>query len=210
MKAFDLITERLFEGNDLYGYIPKRLGSKVCYINYKTVGVIIGHAFMTCGEIFGRCQEWVLRAICDPLDVDLIKCIINSEMIPKNSGTVTTDELIRALEGATAEEDLDIILNKRENMEKINNTQWDIAEAISIKSKDKLVQEVIYDELVLKRTEQLNTIRDGLAYIGLLPWLQKATTIAGIIIQIHQRDSPKKFLEKCLTKILAESEMNDV
>ena len=90
-------------------------------------------------------------------------------MIPKNSGTVTTHELTRALEGATTEEDLDIVLNKPENMEKINNTQWDIAEAISIKSKDKLVQGVIYDELVLKRTEQLNTIRDGLAYIGLLP-----------------------------------------
>ena len=142
---------------------------------------------MTCGEIIGRCQEWVLRAICDPLDVDLIKCIINSEIIPKKSGTVTTHELIRALEGATTEEDLGIILHKPENMEKISNTQWDIAEAISIKRKDKLVQEVIYDELARKRTEQLNAIRDGLAYIGLLPWLQEATAIAGIIIQIHQR-----------------------
>ena len=111
---------------------------------------------MTCRKIFGRCQEWVLREICDPLDVDLIKCIINSEMIPKNSGTVTMHELIRALEGATTEEDLDIILNKPENMAKINNTQWDIAEDISIKSKDKLVQEVIYDELVRKRTEWMN------------------------------------------------------
>ena len=186
MKALKLITEKLFEGNDLYGYIPKMLGSKGCYINYKIVGVIIEHTFMTCGEIFGRCQEWVLRKICDPLDVDLIKCIINSEMIPKNSGTVTTHELTRALEGATTEEDLNIILNKPENMEKINNTQWDIEEAISIKSKDKLVQEVIYDDLVRKRTKQLHAIREGLAYIGLLPWLQEATTIAGIIIQIHQ------------------------
>ena len=186
MKVFDLITERLFEGNDLYGYIPKRLRSKGCYINYNIVGVIIGHAFMACGEIFGRYLEWVLRAICDPLDVDLIKCIINSEMKPKNSGTAITHELISALEGATTEEDLDIILNKPENMEKINNTQWDIEEAISIKSKDKLVQEVIYDDLVRKRTKQLHAIREGLAYIGLLPWLQEATTIAGIIIQIHQ------------------------
>ena len=63
LKAVDLITEMLFEGNDLYGYIPKRLGSKGCYVNYKIVGVIIVHAFMTCGDIFGRCQEWVLRAI---------------------------------------------------------------------------------------------------------------------------------------------------
>lgn len=185
MKTVDLITERLFEGNDLYGYIPKRLRSKGCYINYKIVSVIIVHAFMTCGEIFGRCQEWVVRAICNPLDVDLIKCIINSEMIPKNSGTVTTHELIRDLEGPTKEKELDIISNKSENMEKINNTQWDIAEAIANKSKDKLVQEVIYDELVRKRSEQLNAFRDGLAYIGLLPWLQEATTIAGIIIQIH-------------------------
>ena len=90
------------------------------------------------------------------------------------------------MEGATTE-DLGIILHKPENMEKISNTQWDIAEAISIKRKDKLVQEVIYDELARKRTEQLNAIRDGLAYIGLLPWLQEATAIAGIIIQIHQR-----------------------
>ena len=65
-------------------------------------------------------------------------------------------ELIRALEGATTEEDLDIILNKPENMEKINNTQWDIAEDISIKNRDKLVQEVIYDELVRKRTEWMD------------------------------------------------------
>ena len=180
MKALKLITEKLFEGNDLYGYIPKMLGSKGCYINYKIVGVIIEHTFMTCGEIFGRCQEWVLRKICDPLDVDLIKCVINSEMIPKNSGTVTTHELTRALEGATTEEDLDIILNKPENMDKISKLLKDI------KSKDKLVQEVIYDDLVRKRTKQLHAIREGLAYIGLLPWLQEATTIAGIIIQIHQ------------------------
>ena len=65
-------------------------------------------------------------------------------------------ELIRALEGATTEVDLDIILNKPEKMEKINNTQWDIAEDISIKSRDKLVQEVIYDELVRKRTEWMD------------------------------------------------------
>ena len=65
-------------------------------------------------------------------------------------------ELIRALEGATTEVDLDIILNKPEKKEKINNTQWDIAEDISIKSRDKLVQEVIYDELVRKRTEWMD------------------------------------------------------
>ena len=91
-------------------------------------------------------------------------------MIPKVSWTVTTHELIWALEGATREEDLHIILNKPENMETINSTQWNVVEAVSIKNKDTLVQEIIYDELVRKRTEELNVIRDGLTLLGLLSW----------------------------------------
>ena len=55
-------------------------------------------------------------------------------------------------------------------METINSTQWNIVEAVSIKNKDTLVQEVIYDELVRKRTEELNVIRDGLTLVGLLSW----------------------------------------
>lgn len=91
-------------------------------------------------------------------------------MIPKVSWTVTTYELIGALEGATMEEDLHIILNKPENMETINSTQWNVVEAVSIENKDTLVQEVSYDELVRKRTEELNVIRDGLTLVGLLSW----------------------------------------
>lgn len=94
----------------------------------------------------------------------------NSEMIPKVSWTVTTYELIGALEGATMEEDLHIILNKPENMETINSMQWNVVEAVSIENKDTLVQEVSYDELVRKRTEELNVIRDGLTLVGLLSW----------------------------------------
>ena len=91
-------------------------------------------------------------------------------MIPKVSWTVTKYELIGALEGATRDEDLNIILNKPENMKTINSTQWNVVEAVSIENKDTLVQEVIYDELVRKRTEELNVIRDGLTLVGLLSW----------------------------------------
>ena len=82
-------------------------------------------------------------------------------------------------------------------MKKVNSTLWNIVEVLSIKNKGKLVQEIIYDELVRKITEQLNAIRDVLALIGLLPRLQETIETAGNIVEIHQRDSPKIFFEKC-------------
>jgi len=170
--ANNFICDRLLEGDVKQGFIPKRLGVTGSIINYKVLGVLIGHGFVQCGVLFARFQTWVYSYVVNPKDTDLLKTIINEKNIPLNAGTQSLLVIIESLRSANTEEELDSVCSVPENMERINTTQWGLVDQICLKTKEQLITELIFDELVRKRAEQLNSIIDGIKFIGLSEYLK--------------------------------------
>ena len=60
------------------------------------------------------------------------------------------------------------------------------------------------DELIRKRIVQLNTIREGLDLLGLLPIIKKYPDLTKDILVLSIRESPYKYLmEACNTAVSA-------
>lgn len=55
-SVFDVLTKRLLEGDEEHGYLPKRLGTSTRK-NYEVLALVIYHAFVQGGVIFGRFQK---------------------------------------------------------------------------------------------------------------------------------------------------------
>ena len=96
------------------------------------------------------CKAGCSSFLCDPTDHDLIKCLVSESLVPKNAGTSTFHEMIESLTLVESQEALDCLLDKREYMERINSSQWDITEPLTIERKEKLIKELVFDELVEK------------------------------------------------------------
>ena len=110
--------------------------------------------------------------------------------------------MIGSLELVESQEALDCLLDKREYMERINSSQRDITEPLTIERKEKLIKELVFDELVWKRLEQLKAVRDGLEDLGLLEWLKKFPSLTERIIVTHKRESPKNVMLRCFSNTL--------
>ena len=128
--------------------------------------------------------------------------MVNESFVLKNAGTSTFHEMIGSLELVESQEALDCLLDKREYMERINSSQRDITEPLTIERKEKLIKELVFDELVWKRLEQLKAVRDGLEDLGLLEWLKKFPSLTERIIITHKRESPKNVMLRCFSNTL--------
>ena len=128
--------------------------------------------------------------------------MVNESFVLKNTGTSTFHEMIGSLELVESQEALDCLLDKREYMERINSSQRDITEPLTIERKEKLIKELVFDELVWKRLEQLKAVRDGLEDLGLLEWLKKFPSLTERIIVTHKRESPKNVMLRCFSNTL--------
>ena len=128
--------------------------------------------------------------------------MVNESFVLKNAGTSTFHEMIGSLELVESQEALDCLLDKREYMERINSSQRDITEPLTIERKEKLIKELVFDELVWKRLEQLKAVRDGLEDLGLLEWLKKFPSLTERIIVTHKRESPKNVMLRCFSNTL--------
>lgn len=66
------------------------------------------------------------------------------------------------------DEEIDSILSIPENMTIINSSKWSPVQPINIMTKSTLLQQLIYEEVIDKRHCQLNGIKRGLEYFGLV------------------------------------------
>eukprot|EP00794_Sanderia_malayensis_P001737 gene1737-1934_t len=93
---------------------------------------------------------------------------ITKAMIPLNAASSTALEVIDLLDKCTDNASIDVILDTPNYMQIINSSQWDPTEVVNMESKGRVITEIIYDELVLKRKEQITAIRGGLTHVGFL------------------------------------------
>ena len=66
------------------------------------------------------------------------------------------------MDGANTEADIDEVLDNPSSMSIINSSGWDITVPINIQTKDRLIQGLIYEEVIGKRERQITALRKGL------------------------------------------------
>lgn len=77
------------------------------------------------------------------------------------------------LDHASTDEEIDVILDKNENMALINASNWFPTQKITMASKASLLQELVYEELIEKRYKQILDLRKGLQMFRLVSLMRK-------------------------------------
>ena len=178
--CLDEAVKRLFEGDVVL--IPRRgIGSKS--IQFEVVGAMIAHSVLQGRPAFPFLAEWVVDYL---LGEDPSNLIISKEYISRSEVTSTLLELIEELDKARTPEALNYVLEvhvKHNSFwEVINASEWSSTEVITIENKGCLVNELIFNELVRRRKDQLDLLSRGLQMLGFLSLLKRHCKVADYVL----------------------------
>ena len=182
--CFDEVVKRLFEGDTVL--IPRRgIGSKS--IQFEVVGALIAHSVLQSGPGFPYLADWVVDYI---LGEDPSNLPISKEYITLSEMTSTLLNLIEELDEAKTEEALHGVLETHPKSaafwEVINASEWSSTELIKIGNKGCLVHELIHNELVRRRKDQLDSLRKGLESLGFLYMLKMHRKVAVHVLSFRK------------------------
>ena len=161
---------RLLEGKE-ENLVPRRSGGNDT--NFVVLGMLMGHSLLNGGPCIAVLAPWVYDMISGKVKFDDIATKITKEMIPLNAASSSTLQIIELLDKCTDNASINAILDTPLYLQIINSSQWDPTEVINMESKDRVITEIIYDELVLKRKDQISAIREGLAHVGFLKHIEE-------------------------------------
>ena len=160
---------RLLEGME-NNLVPKRSGGNVT--NFVVLGMLIRHSLLNRGPCLPVMAPWVYDMISGKMPFDDVATKITKVMIPLNAASNTAIEVIDLLDKCTDNTSIGVILDTPKYLQIINSSQWDPTEVVNMESKGRVITEIVYDELVLKRKEQITAIREGLAHVGFLKHIE--------------------------------------
>ena len=177
--VFTIAYERLFESTK-NGSLPKRVGSSGSLFNFQVFGKIIGHSLLNgCSSYLGGLQDWVCDFIInESTDLAISNLNVERNSIPENAGTENLLMFIDALDECSTIEALNRILDKPENLERINSCQWLPTDTISLSNKLLLISELINEEVVRKRIPQITAVKKGLEEMKLLQYFYNNKLLA--------------------------------
>ena len=181
--CFEEVVKRLFEGGT--ALIPRRgIGSKS--IQFEVVGELIVHSVLQGGPGFPLLAKWVVNYI---LGEEPSTLPISKEFITLSEMTSTLLELIGELDEAESQQKLHYILETHPKSasfwEVINSSEWSCTEVINLENKGCLVHELIYNELVRRRKDQLDSLCKGLESLGFLRMLKMHHDVAVHVLSYH-------------------------
>ena len=91
-------------------------------------------------------------------------------------------DLIERLDVAKMEEELQILMDKDESKEVfwqlVNSCHWPIREAINLRNKALLMQELIHNELVASCKQEIGELQAGLETLGFLAYAKENPAFA--------------------------------
>lgn len=156
---------------------PKRIEGNP--ILFKVLGLLIGHSLSNNGVGFDDLAPFVFHMLLGHGD-DHVATKVNKDMLPLTSSTKGLLDLLDKLECSNDEETINDLICDDSVLEIINSSQWDPT-AIKTNSKGALQDELIFNEFVRKRREEVRNIREGLAEIGLMKYISKNPQLSRII-----------------------------
>ena len=148
--------------------------------------MLVGHSLLNGGPCIAVTAPWVYDMICGKMKFDDIATKITKEMIPINAASSSTIQMIELLDKCNDNESINAILDTHMYLQIINSSQCDPTGIINMESKDRVITEIVYDELVLKRKGQISAIREGLALVGFLKHIKSFPNCVGQFLQEEQ------------------------
>ncbi|XP_028408827.1 uncharacterized protein LOC114531418 [Dendronephthya gigantea] len=180
--CLDEVVKRLFEGD--LALIPRRgIGSKG--IQFEVAGALIAHSVLQGGPGFPFLAEWVVDYL---LGEDPSNLIVSKEYISQSEMTFRLLELIKELDKAETPEALHYILEihaKHDSFWEVINATESSTEVITVENKGCLLHELIFNELIRQRKDQLNAQRDGLQVLGFLNLLKQHCKVVNQVLCHH-------------------------
>ena len=157
---------RLFEAEN-FKFIPRRGDS----INYTIFGMAVSHSILNGGPGCYFLQPWFYEAIVGEDDQEKLLEQMTVEDIPLNSSSSNHVDFLKNIDLIKTQEEIDKIVD--ENIQILNSSTWDPTVQITTENKDLLISKLIFDELFLKRRNQLKSICEGLELSGQLSYIRK-------------------------------------
>ncbi|XP_033124119.1 uncharacterized protein LOC117122592 [Anneissia japonica] len=170
----------LFEKTDI-GYIPKRSGANP--VPFKILGVAVAHSIMQGGPPFKFLPMWCCSQIggkSEEVVSSMLSGLSHTEIIPFNAGTSNLISFLNGLNACKSTEAIDKLIDDSAEgpayEQLVNSSQWPVDTKIEYKNVEVLKNMLIWEEVVSKREKQLQAIKDGLAFAGLLPLMEMCDT----------------------------------
>ena len=116
-------------------------------------------------------QPWFYEAIAGEDDQEKLLEQVTVEYISLNSSSSNLGDVLKNMDLIKTQEEIDEIVD--ENVQILNSSTCDPTVQITIENKDLLISKLFFDELFLKRRNQLKSICEGLELSGLLSYIRK-------------------------------------
>ena len=173
--AWEQATSRLFEGN-VSSLVPIKDATKIFL--FRLMGMMMVHTVLQSGPVkrFPKLSPPVLSCMLGN-DVEENYRLLIKHDIPMNAATENIHNLIEELDSAKTEQAVKELFGENSKSgaywEIVNACHWPIQEAIGIRNKSELIQEIIYNEVIRSRKDVIHEIKHGLDVLGFFGFMSK-------------------------------------
>ena len=137
---------------------------------------MIGHSMLQGGPPFPFFAPWCYAILTEKSEDEVMSIVSTCDyvsLIPLNAGTAVVITFLKMLSEAKSDKEINDIFDVQTDgpayEQVVNSSQWPIETRITMANLETLKSMIVWEELVLKREKQLSALREGLAYIGVLP-----------------------------------------
>ena len=175
-KFLDMAQNQLFEETPGKFLIPKRSGMNLEL--FKVSGIAVGHIILHGGPPFQSLAHWcfaILSGRCEEEITAIIARESFEKTIPLNAGISKLLSFLKALGKVSSDDEINQLFDESAEgpayEQVVNSSQWPIDTKYTMSNLEALKSLLVWEELFEKRERQLKAIREGLEFIGLLPFI---------------------------------------
>jgi len=176
-KFFSCVRNELFESVPSEKFlIPKRSGGNLTL--FKLFGIALAHSFLQGGPPFPFLHPWCYSFLTGQTEEEIVSLLSREEyrhLIPLNAGTANVLGFLDGLVKCKTDAQINELFDASEGPayeQIVNSSQWPVTTKINMTNIEALKSMVVWEELVVKREKQLNALKQGLEYVGLLQSIQ--------------------------------------
>ena len=180
VEFFNLAIEegikRLSEGDSL-NLVPVKDATKL--LLFRIVGTMLIHVVLQGGPVnmFPFLAPNIVAFLAGE-EKEAVAVHLSKHHIPMNAATECLHLLLESLDNCKTDFDVRKLLYGEDANESfwqvINSSHWPKAQEINFQNKDLLIQELVYNELISSRLQEICELRVGLETLGFLSTLRKA------------------------------------
>ncbi len=181
--ALQEVKNRLLEGSES-NLIPIKDATKG--LLFQLAGMIISHSISQQASIgFPVVSPYVYAYMVGAGEDEIAPLIMNKNCIPLDASTSVLHELLTSLADCKNDADVESVLEKSEMSEAfwqlINASRWPNEQLIDINTRDFLLQQLVYHELLTSRKNEIDELKEGLKSLGLLDLIAKNPKICKVL-----------------------------